>query len=280
MTLAIDIGATNIRVADVSGKIVRNKQQSPTPKTKKKIIRTLFSLIDQHKNRKVICIGLAGFIKSERILGTPNMDLNNVDLKRLLERKYKARVYLENDAKCAGLAELYYGNGRRFRNFILLTLGTGIGGAAIINKKLYRGSGVAGEFGHMILQDKDIDLEHLSSGPASLELAKKLGFKKISSLALEDLAKHHNKRALEVYKEVGEKLGIGLLNLSYAFDPDAIILAGGFSRVKLIHKEATRVFRSRDKIKRKIPVIFAKLGQDAGLVGAALLPKFAKEIKQ
>src|SRR3989344_1515342 len=101
MALALEIGGTNIRIAEVNGSAIKNKIVIPTPKTKKEILEIIFFLISQYKNYK----------------------------------KLKIPLEIENDAKCAGLAELYFGVGKNKKNFVLLTLGSGIGSAIIINRK-------------------------------------------------------------------------------------------------------------------------------------------------
>ena len=162
MVISIDLGATNIRIAEVSGNRIKNKIKVKTPKTKKEILDLLIKLISEYKDKRAICIGIAGFIKNNKIYGTPNMDFNNIDIKKILENKFKSKVYIDNDANCAGIGELYYGNGKDKKNFVLLTLGTGIGGAIIINNKLYRGSGFAGDPGHILINN--IIFEKIASG--------------------------------------------------------------------------------------------------------------------
>ena len=253
MVISIDLGATNIRIAEVYGYNVKNKQKVSTPKTKKEILSLLINLIYEYKDKKIICIGIAGFVKDNKIYATPNMDFNNMNIKKLLEKKFDCKVYIDNDANCAGLGELYYGYGRGKKNFVLFTLGTGIGGAIIIENKLYRGTGFAGEPGHMLIKGKMF--EKIASGKYYQEL----------------LNKNHNKN--KIINEISENLAIGILNVSYILDPEIIILGGGFSELKGLVKKVKEKFNNKDIIKRNIPVIHAKLGDNAGLIGASLLYK-------
>ena len=121
----------------------------------------------------------------------------------------------------------------------------------------------------MIINGKEF--EKIASGKASLTLAEKYGFKNITYDELEKLAKQKNKKALAIYKEIGQNLGIGLLNVSYIFDPDAIILGGGFAEVPFYWKTMLKTLHKKDIANRKIKVLKAKLKDDAGLVGASLL---------
>lgn len=270
MNLALDIGATNIRIAEVSGKKIKNRQEIKTPETKSGIQKALFSLISSYPKPDNICIGVAAFTKNGKTYGTPNMDFNHVDIPKLL-KKYKVPVYVDNDANCAGLAEKYFGHGKKRKNFLVLTLGTGIGGAIFLNGKLYHGSGFAGEPGQTLIYNQR--LETLASGPASLEIAKKYGFEKITSLELEKEANEGNLKARNVYREIGHYIGTSILNFSYILDPEIIILGGGFAKVKHIYPEIFRILEEEDMIPRKLRVVHAKLSDDAGLIGAALLPR-------
>jgi predicted NBD/HSP70 family sugar kinase len=270
MVLAFDIGASKIRVAEVSGTMIKNKRVIPNPKKKKAIQKTIFSLISCYK-RQEIGIGVAAFLSNHVTVCTPNMDFEKVNLRTLLRKKYKVPVHVENDANCAALAEAHFGHGKNKKNFALLTLGTGIGGGMIVNGRLFRGShGTASEPGHMIIEGKH--LENLASGPATEKLAKKHGLK-ANTFELEALARNGNKKALAIYNKIGKYLGIGLLNLAYLIDPEIIILGGGFANVKFIYPEAIKVLHEGDWANRKIPVKQAKLKDDAGLIGAALLRK-------
>ncbi len=296
MVLALDIGGSNIRIAEVNGVHLANKKMMKTPKTKKQILESVIDLISSYKNKEIICIATAGFERDGKIIHALNMDFNDIALKGILQKKFNAKVYVENDANCAGLAELHHGVGRGKNNFVLLTLGTGIGGAVIIDKELYRGNGGAGEIGSMIMsrcfsnnslhlehpkvhtKRKDFLIchdifEHLASGSASVKIAHESGLKNITSLELEERANKKDKMALKVYERVGYYLGVGLANLSYAFDPDILVLGGGFSRVKHIYPNATKTLHLLYNIDPKPKIVKARFGDDAGLIGAALLAK-------
>jgi glucokinase len=272
MILALDIGGTNLRSALVSNSKISKKKSSSTPKKKGNILKSIISTIEQYKKPNSINIAIAGFERNGKLQHSINLDTEGLQLSKILKQKFKVPIYIENDANCAGLAELHYGSGKGKRNFVLLTLGTGIGGAIIINKKLYRGAGGAGEIGSMYINNKIF--EHHASGNASLTLAREIISPKITSLELEELANQGNKRALDIYNEIGHFLGIGLANIAFFLDPEAIILGGGFSRVKHIHAPAKHTFNKLYNITPKPKVLRAKLGVDAGLIGAGLLSKY------
>ncbi|RMD66226.1 ROK family protein [Candidatus Pacearchaeota archaeon] len=272
--LALDIGGTNIRVAKVRASKIGSCLKVPTPKTRQRFWREVVSQIKSYVGEAKldgICVSIAGFQRHGRIIYSPHLRyLEGCDVRRHLAQKFACKVWVENDAHCAGLAERYYGVGKRYKNFVMLTLGTGIGGAIFIDGKLYLGKGIGCEAGHMIICGKKF--EDIASGRASVEIARKHGLN-MESLEVERLARKGNKKALAVYREVGYNLGVGLANLVYILDPEAIIIGGGFSRVKFIWKEMIKTMEKLDKAKRRVPVLKAKFGDDAGLVGAALLPR-------
>lgn len=241
MVLALDLGGTHIRIAEVSGGKIFNKEIFDTPKKRKEILGLLFSIIGDRKFSK-ICVASAGVEIEGKIKNVPNIDLENFELRKILRAKFRTPVFLDNDARCACAAEMHFGNGRQYNNFVFLTLGTGIGGAIVFNKKIYRGSGAAGEICNMNLDGKNF--EQIASGKA----AHKLGRSK-----------------------VGENLGKGLASLSYILAPEAFILGGGFADVKEIYHPMKETLKKKYFL-RPIPHIMkAKFGDDAGLIGAAML---------
>ena len=177
MILALDIGGTNIRSAIVEKTILKEKKKFKTPENKKEIIKSIISLISSYRNPKKICISIAGFERNGKIQHALNMDLNNAQLRKILQNKFKVPIFIENDARCASLAELHFGVGKKLNNFILLTLGTGIGGGIIINRELYKGNGAGSEIGSMVVEGKLF--EHRASGNASVKISHEFGFKNI-----------------------------------------------------------------------------------------------------
>ena len=270
MTLVFDIGGTNIRAALVSKTKIENRLQVPTPKARKELIEKIIDIVSKFPKQKTINFSVPGFEYKGKIQNSPNLDIEKMPLRKILEQKLRTKINLENDAKCAGLAELHFGEGKNLTNFVFLTLGTGIGGAIIINKKLYKGFGGAGEVGEMII-NREKRLEHLASGTAVKTISKEFGFREISNSELKNLASRGNQKALAIYKKIGHYLGIGFSNIAYILSPEAIILGGGFSSVKYIYPEAKNSFNKHFKTEPKPKILKSKFGDDAGLIGAALL---------
>lgn len=270
MVIALDCGASFIRIAKVSGTNITHKHIYKTASTKKEILAQIITGIQHFSDEKKIGIGIAGMVKAGKIHSTPHMDFSDISLHSLLHKKFPGmNIVIENDARCAGLAEKKYGAGKSAKNMILLTLGSGIGGAIFIDGALYRGQGFAGEFGHMNLGN--YEFEQRAAGTAQSLLKKGYGLARYSSLEIENLAQHGNVRAQKLYEEIGRDLGRGILSLLYAFDPELIVLGGGFAKVKMIHTTAINYVRNHDRAERKTPIVHAQFSDDAGLIGASLL---------
>ncbi|MEK6945355.1 MAG: ROK family protein [Nanoarchaeota archaeon] len=219
--VAVDIGGTNLRAGLVSGKKVITYIKTATPKVKEDFLRALEETISRviTKNVKAIGVGSPGPLKNGIILNPPNLPLKNFNLKKFLENKFKKKVVIENDAACVALSELVYGV--RKKNFVILTLGTGVGGGIIIDGKLYRGKGNAGELGHMIIDNKK-DLEFYWKN------YKKLSEKNFGRvLTINELCTSRNKKAKNILKYVTTHLAEGITNLIDGFDPEVIVLMGG-----------------------------------------------------
>lgn len=273
--LSLDIGGTNIRSAIVKGSKLAGYKKTKTPAKQKEVLRNIFEVVRSYGKVDAICVSTAGFERNGKIVNSLNNDMDGAPLTKLLKKNFPGKkVYVENDANCAVLAELYYGAGKGKRNIVLITLGSGIGCGAICGGGLYRGQGGAVEVGSMQITDDKFIWEDIASGDGSVFLARrKFGMKGMTSLELERKADAGNKKALKVYYEVGRYIGIGLSNLAYIFDPELLVVGGGFSRVKYIYPSMYATYKKTYKLNPKPKIVKAKFGDDAGLIGASLLVK-------
>ena len=271
--LALDIGGTNIRSAIVVGTKLVDYRKVKTPAKKAVVLKKMFDLISGYGKVDAICVSTAGFERDGKIVNSLNNDMNGTPLTKLLKAKFWKKVYVENDANCAALAELNYGAGKGKKNFILLTLGSGIGGGVIVDGKLLSGNGGAGEIGSMRIEGEKYIWEELASGDASVRLAREAGLRGITSLELERRADAGDKKAKAIYNKVGYYLGLGIANLVYIFDPETVLIGGGFSRVKHIYSSMEKTFGKLYELNPKPKIMKARFGDDAGLIGASLLAK-------
>jgi len=272
--IGIDFGGTKIRgiVMDLRGKVLIEKQVKVV-KNQKKDLKTLIELIKSLDSREVIGIGIGvpGLLdsKREKIVNLPNLKgWENFKLKIFLKKIFRKRIEIENDGNCLAIAEKKFGNGIKFNNFISLNIGTGLGGGIIQGGKIYRGRGNAAEFGRMNLEE-GVEFEDLVSLRAFKRVSKRKGFKGDIMKVVEG-AKKGNKKAKEVYAEIGENLGRGILNIVDLFDPEIVLIGGGIMNSgDLILKPTIKY--TQGKTKRKLKIKRVKLLKDGGAIGAASL---------
>jgi glucokinase len=236
-----------------------------------------------------------------RIVGIPpNLPfLADFALRKYLQKYFEYPVFIDNDANVMALAEYRFGSAKGYRNCICITLGTGIGSGIILEGKLFRGSSFVGpEFGHISICFHGVKcncgnygcLEMYASEPAMLKRTKELLRKNQSSilhkliqgdlnkLKAKDLFKAENLKdrvAQRVIQETAYYLGAGLSSAVNLFNPEIIVIGGGVALVskrdfiKLIKAEVkSRAFPSATKSLR---IVKAKLGNDAGFIGASVL---------
>ena len=272
--VGIDLGGTFLRVGLIKKGKIETYVKKKTPKSRQKLLNELVNTIkdvaDSRKLKDIKAIGVAspGPLDSEKgiIKNPPNLPFNNFNLKKYLENKFpKAKVKIENDANCVALAEARLGCRRK--NFIILTLGTGIGGGIIIHKNLYKGKGYAGELGHIIL-DNGKYFEKLAAWKQTRKLTKKYFNKE---LLIKDLLNMNDRRANEIIEQISSYLGQGIASLVNIFDPEIVVIAGGVREtgdrfLNKIRKHAKKftLIPSMPKIK------WSKLNHP-GTLGAAML---------
>ena len=195
------------------------------------------------------------------------------NLVKILEEKYNLPAVLENDVNCVALGEKWIGAGKDLSNFICLTIGTGIGGGIILNNQLFRGENfVAGEFGHTLI--KKGEFEQFASTTALIRLVKERTGKILNGKEIFDLEKKEIVEYQEVISEWIENLTDGLSSIIYCFNPANIILGGGVigQGEPLINRIKNSLFKKiGSQFKEKLNIIQAKLGNNAGMIGASYL---------
>ena len=202
---------------------------------------------------------------------------HDVPLADWLEAKTERPTVLANDANCAGLGEAWLGAGRWYRNLILLTLGTGVGGAIILDGKLFTGHhGAAGELGLITLNPDGPPCK--SGNRGSLEqYASVQAIRRRTGLepdVLSTLATTGDAKALAFWQEYGRDLGAGLASLVYVLTPEAIVIGGGISASANLFFPAMQAEieqRVLPSSRAGLQLLRAELGNQAGIVGAARL---------
>ncbi|MGC9309664.1 MAG: ROK family protein [Candidatus Nanoarchaeia archaeon] len=265
--IGVDLGGTFLRVGKLGKKGIVDYRKKKTPKSKKKLLVELEKSIKEIGNPSGIGVASPGPLDSSKgiIKNPPNLPFKNFNLKSWLERKFKCPVKIENDANCVALAEARLGCKKK--NFIILTLGTGIGGGIIIHNRLYKGRGYGGELGHIILHNGKY-FEELAAWKRTKQLTRKY-FNK--DLLIKDLLDMNDRRAKEIIEEVADYLGQGIASLINIFDPEVVVLAGGVRETgdKFL-KKINKYVKQYQLIPHKCKIKWSKLSHP-GTLGASLL---------
>ncbi len=297
--IGIDLGGTNLKLAvlDLKYKLI-DKEVLSTQRFKKKenlisaICYSVNRIIENNKLRKKdilgIGLGLPGPIdeKAGIVHFFPNIPgWREVNLKSILERKLRLPVFLDNDAKLMTLAEYRLGHARGFKNALCLTLGTGVGGGVIIGGGLYRGANnAAGEMGHVPINEKgprcncggSACLETYIGNNRILNEARKIFKRDISLEELSAKAGRRNKQALNIWLQVARRLGIALAGVVNLLNLDAVIIGGGVANAgPVLFNKLKETLKSQAMSVQAghVKVFKAKLGSEAGLIGAAIIVK-------
>jgi predicted NBD/HSP70 family sugar kinase len=279
LAIGIDIGGSKIAgvIIDEKGKVLA-KYMRPTEayKSKEEILENILEVIHMLKKPGTVAIGVGApgmFDNTGRLVFIPNVrHLQNVNLKKEIEKRHKTELILSNDAKCFAMAENRLGAGKGTKNMIGIVIGTGVGSGIIIEGKNYTGAnGGAGEIGHNKLQTKDgfIEVEHLIAGPALLKRYEALSGKK--AISLSQISKS-NKHFRKVYHEFVHNTGLFFANLANTLNPEMIVVGGGVSHLDFtddVQKQMRRL--AVKKLGERCRVMPGKLGDYSGAIGAALL---------
>lgn len=297
--IAIDLGGTNLKYALLDSQLKIKAKNSFSTKSfdnKTKLINGISNsvsdfILSQGLTKNTIFgvgIGLPGPVDSKKgiVHFLPNIPgWKEVPLKKILEKKIKLPIFVDNDAKLMTIAEHRVGAAKKFQNALCLTLGTGVGGGLIINGSLYRGNdNAAGELGHIPLNEVGplcgcggkACLEGYVGNAVILKKAYKLFKKNITLEEISQMAKYNNIKAIKFWKSVGEKLGLGLSGIVNLLNLDVIVIGGGVSdagKILFDSIKQTITLRAMSVQSKRVKIFKAKLGNEAGVIGAGLLVK-------
>ncbi len=295
--LGIDVGGTNVKmgIVDANTGVITNFQSHDTMRWResKHFVERLTDAIDlqlyEHKNVKKVGIGLPGILTRDRrtlmeITAIPEIDGTPL-IQKLEDRFPGTAFFMENDANAAALGEFYFSKAKLPEDYIFITLGTGVGGAAIIEKKIFLGGdGNAMEPGHLPSRNGKV-LERNIGKKELLEMANDMraNWKEatvlesdgtISTTELIVAAEDGDLLALSILNEMGEMLGDNLVALVRILDIKTILVGGGLSAgfefiLPAVKKQLN--YWLTPAYLEKLAISKATLGNDAGLLGAASL---------
>lgn len=277
-SIGIDLGGTRIKAGIVEGSKIIKKVEVSTEadQGKEKVLDNIVKVVNylDAKDVKCLCMGYAGMLNKGVVIKSPHLPLEGFNMKKFLEKGFGKEVYIENEVRCAVVAEANYGSGRGYKNIVMITLGTGIGGGVVINGRLYKGRGNAGEFGHTTINYGGMKSSCCANHGCFEEYVSVRGLqrlygKSISPKEIAELAVKGNEKARIAYLRFGRYVGVGITNIASMFDPEIIIIGGGISKSwKLFEIEVKSVVKERGFIKTN--VVKASLGEP-GIIGATLL---------
>ena len=279
-SIGIDIGATKIMFVSLkNGKVIK-KKKVPTPKNRKDLIKVLKENLEDFPKTKRIGLAIAGVldIKKGVVLESPNLKyLNNFTLVKALEKELKIKALIENDANCFTLAEAILGEGKNKNIVFGITLGSGVGGGLVINKKIYKGAfNTATEPGHQTIKFDGLKCSCGNIGCweeyCSNKFFKRHGY---SAQELAEEAELKDKKSLKIFREYGKYLAVGLSNIINLVEPEVIVIGGGIS-----HAWPYFLPKTKEEIKKRIISPFSKkhinlkiskIGESAGAIGTTLI---------
>lgn len=279
INIGIDIGGRHIGMAliDEKGK-VHNKVivDYPNDKSAKYILSQINDYVKKYEDRaKAIGIGVPGIIKNNKIAYTCNLSIEDPYFVKKIHTNLP--VYLANDALCAMLAEYKVIDDCKYENYALVTIGTGIGAGFIFNGKIYEGrNGYSGEVGHMVIKKDGIQcncgrkgcFEKYASVSRLLEISKSKSLGEFFGKVEKDAS------LAKVFDSYLDDLADGIANVIMINDFDMLVIGGSLAwfgknfYYVLRAKIASRLFNRNEK---DVRIKFAKLGNDAGLIGAGLI---------
>lgn len=283
--VGIDIGGTDIKYGVIDGRgTIIESDKIPTPKTKEFLLKTIKLICDMYPKAAGIGISAPGIISKEGILITAGalFDCYGMNMREEIQHFYTGPVSIENDVNCAALAELWTGNGRAHENFLVVAVGTGIGGAIVIDRKLYRGSRyMAGEFGFKKMNtqmNEDPDNTMLSrTGSVYGGLIRMYQNKTGNRLTGEEIFEYAllgDEDAKNIIEAFYNNLSTAIFNLIVSFDPEIVLVGGAISsRDGFIEKINDKIEEIRRAYEDQLDVELAKVKacthlNDAGIIGA------------
>lgn len=303
--VAVDLGGTNIKAAIVDkDKGIIEQTSLPThadlgrDHLLDRIGTTINDLVSEH-NVIGVGMGLPGMVNIEQTIvrNPPNLPgWGEVHAAKEISDRTGLLCKIENDANIAALGSLHFGVGKQFDNFIIITLGTGVGGGIILNRQLYKGShGMAGELGHVILDYHGPLSNSVTRGTVEAYLGQRFlsrfatdlilqqtdnplyekfhkDFDKLEPLDLTTAANEGNELAIEILRKSGERLGYAIINYTHMMDIRKYVLSGGVSRAgDWLFEPAREIIKKHMMLpfQEDLELVYEDLGNDSALLGAA-----------
>jgi len=286
--IGVDLGGTKI----LSGLVERDgmisaRRERPTPTaSQEELLAAIEAEVEALLGERPAALGFGIPSRLDRrtglALGSVNIPLADVDFGGRMRGRFGLPVGVENDANAAALAEWRLGAGRGAQDLVMLTLGTGVGGGLVLGGRHYRGWA---ELGHVVVVAGGPPcqgsctghghIEAVASGQAAERAAREVLGEGAGAPELIAAARAGDARAVEALAEIGRLLGAGIGSLVNVFDPDVVVIGGGFGAAagELVLGPARDAARAEALVPagEALRLVEAELGADAGLIGAGLV---------
>jgi glucokinase len=286
--IGVDVGGTKILagIVDRDGRVERHRE-NPTPLgSEGDLLAGLDRAVEELLDDGVAAVGFGLPSPIDQKTGRAQQAVNipldaTVDFRTRMSERFGLPVGVENDANSAAYAEFHFGAAREANTMVMLTLGTGCGGGAVIDGELFRGWA---EFGHMVIVYDGIPcqgtctgrghLEPYVTGVAATKLAQEVFGPAVDAHRLVRLADEGEPRAIEVLDGIGRHLGAGIGSLVNIFNPQLVVIGGGFAAAGDFILDPAREIVAREGLAHageRVRIVRAELGTSAGLIGAGLV---------
>ena len=285
--IGVDLGGTKILagVVDPEGRVEHRREHATPTASQDELLAGLDEAVEELLTDEIAALGfgLPSPIdqRSGQALQAVNIPLQDIDFRTRMKERFGLPVGIENDANAATYAEFRFGAARDVDTTIMLTLGTGCGGGAVIDGKLFRGWA---EFGHIVIEYDGLPcqgtctgrghLEPYVTGTAATKLAQAEFGPAVDAHRLVRLASEGETRAIEILDGIGRRVGPVIVTLVNIFHRVLVVWGGGFAAARDFIFDPARELVQREALARagyQIPIVRAELGTAAGLIGAALV---------
>lgn len=303
--IAIDLGGTNIKTAVVDkdkGVLEQNSTPTNAELGKDLLLDRIAGTVDeltQVEDVIGIGMGLPGMVNIEQttVFNPPNLPgWEAVNAAEEIKKRTGLTCRIENDANIAALGSLHFGVGQKFDHFVMITLGTGVGGGIIYDQKLFKGSrGMAGELGHVIIDYHGPLSNSVTRGTIEAYLGQRFlsrfasdmisqntdnplykkfsrDFDKLEPVDLTMEANKGNELAIEILQKTGQRLGYAIINYTHMMDIRKYVLSGGVSKAgKWLFDPAREIIKKHmmAPFQDGFELVYEDLGNDSALLGAA-----------
>jgi glucokinase len=285
--IGVDLGGTKILagIVGADGSVERRRERETPTESQDALLAGLDESVEELLDDGIAALGFGVPSRLEpgtgRLQGSVNIPLGELDLRERMAERFGLPVAVENDANAACLGEFEAGAGREASRMVMLTLGTGCGGGAVIDGKLYRGWA---EFGHIVIDEDGLacqgsctgrgHLEPYVTGVAATKLAQEAFGPAVDAHRLVRIANEGDARAREILAGIGRHLGAGIATLVNIFNPELVVIGGGFSAAAdYLFEPAREVVRwqALAPASETVQIVRAELGTAAGLIGAGFV---------